>query len=200
MLVVQTKEQTIPKMLIYEEWDGMPVYYKGYRQVLNGEKQPEEIMGSSALQTYIVSVILGFLYKNLSTEKFFIGTNEAGLHLVKGTNLSSDILIYEKKNLKITKESLHYFDTPPYMVIEIDVQADVKELFHTETNYFIRKTNKLREFGVQKVVWVFTEGKRLVIANDAKHWEMVTWDTPVEVAEGISFVLEDLVKAGGFDI
>lgn len=187
-------------MLIYEEWDGIPVYYKGYRQVLSGEKQPDEIMGSSALQTYIVSIILEFLYKNVPREKYFIGTNEAGLHLVRGTNLSSDILIYEKKNLKISKESLHYFDTPPYMVIEIDMQADVKELFNTETNYFIRKTTKLREFGVQKVVWVFTEGKRLIIANDAKHWEMVTWDTKIDVVEGVSFVLEDLAKADGFDI
>ncbi len=200
MLAVEKKEQTIPKMLIYEEWDGQPVYYKGYRQVVDGEKQPEEIMGSSALQTYIVSIILKYLYRNLPDDKFFIGTNKAGLHLVKGTNLSSDILIYEKKDLKITKESLNYFNTPPYMIIEIDVQADVKELFHTETNYFIRKTNRLREFGVQKVVWVFTEGKRLVIANDAKHWEMVTWDTEVEIAEGVSVVLENLTKADGFDI
>lgn len=167
---------------------------------MSGEKQPDEIMGSSALQTYIVSIILEFLYKNVPREKYFIGTNEAGLHLVRGTNLSSDILIYEKKNLKISKESLHYFDTPPYMVIEIDMQADVKELFNTETNYFIRKTTKLREFGVQKVVWVFTEGKRLIIANDAKHWEMVTWDTKIDVVEGVSFVLEDLAKADGFDI
>lgn len=200
MLSLETKQQTIPKMLIYEEWDGIPVYYKGYRQVIEGEKEPEEIMGSSALQTYIVSIILEFLYKNLPRDKFFIGTNEAGLHLVRGSNLSSDILIYEKEKLKITKESLHYFDTPPYMVIEIDVQADVKELFNTETNYFIRKTTKLREFGVQKVVWVFTEGKRLVIANDAKHWQMVTWDTEIEIADGISFVLENLAKADGFDI
>jgi len=200
MLAIKKQQQLIPKLLIYEEWDGIPVYYKGYQQVLDGEKQPEEMRGSSALQTYIISVILEFLYKNVPREKFFIGTNEAGLHLVKGTNLSSDILIYEKKNLKISKESLNYFDTPPYMVIEIDVQADVKELFHTETNYFIRKTTRLREFGVQKVAWVFTEGKRLIIANDAKHWEMVTWDTAVEITEGIAFVLDDLVKADGFDI
>lgn len=200
MITVETSKQTIPKMLIYEEWDGIPVYYKGYRQVISGNKQPEEIMGSSALQTYIVSIILEFLYKNVSRDKYFIGTNEAGLHLVRGTNLSSDILIYERKDLQLTRESVKYFDKPPYMVIEVDVQADVQELFGTETNYFIRKTTKLREFGVRKVVWIFTEGKRLVIANDAKHWEMVTWDTEVAITDEVSLVLENLIQADGFDI
>ena len=43
----------IPSYLIYEIWDGKPIYYKGYEDVVNGIKTKEEIMGGSALQSFI---------------------------------------------------------------------------------------------------------------------------------------------------
>jgi Uma2 family endonuclease len=194
MSAILAPEQIIPKMLIYEEWEGKPVYRKNYRQVLNGQKQIEEIMGSSGLQTYIVSIVMEFLYENLSRKDFFIGGNEAGLHIESNSNFSSDIVIYKREKLKITK---NYFDTPPYMIIEVDIRADIEETFKSETNYFIQKTQKLREFGVEKVVWIFTDGNRLVIANEDNRWEMVSWNTPVEVIENVSFVLSDLIEEDG---
>ncbi|MDX2069856.1 MAG: hypothetical protein SFV55_15615 [Haliscomenobacter sp.] len=45
----------IPAALIYEIMDGKPVYYKGYREVLNNEKTLEEVMGASTLQGFIVA-------------------------------------------------------------------------------------------------------------------------------------------------
>lgn len=47
--------QKIPDSLIYEMVNGSPIYYKGYRDYLNGDKQIEELMGSSILQSLIIS-------------------------------------------------------------------------------------------------------------------------------------------------
>ena len=33
--VIETSEQLIPKELIYEVLDGKPIYFKGYKDVLN---------------------------------------------------------------------------------------------------------------------------------------------------------------------
>lgn len=59
MVVVQSKRKRlrtkfakheIPKSLIYEEYDGKPMYYRGYKEVMNGLKTHEEIMGESDTQ------------------------------------------------------------------------------------------------------------------------------------------------------
>lgn len=194
-----TGEKPIPKALIYEEIDGKPVYYKGYKKVLSGEATIESIMGSSELQTYIVSTILRFLYRNLPADKYFIGTNEPGLHLSHSSNLSNDILIYQKSELTISRSSVHYFNKPPLVAIEVDIKA-TPENFASELDYFNQKTAKLLEFGVQKVIWITTASRRITVATNPKHWESFTWDHPVEVLEGHTFVLDELVKADGFDV
>ena len=43
------QRQFLLNQLVYEMDDEKPVYYAGYRDVLNGIKEPEEIMGSSGL-------------------------------------------------------------------------------------------------------------------------------------------------------
>ena len=46
----------IPDELVYEKIDGKPVYYKGYKEVVNQQKQISVIMGSSNLQTEIIEI------------------------------------------------------------------------------------------------------------------------------------------------
>ncbi len=160
-----TEEKPIPKALIYEEMDGKPIYYKGYQKVLSGEVTIESIIGSSELQTYIVSTVLRFLYRNLPADQFFIGTNEPGLHLSLSSNLSNDILIYRKADLSISRSSIYYFSKPPLVAIEVDVKA-TPENFASELDYFNQKTGKLLEFGVQKVLWITTASRRITVATN----------------------------------
>ena len=48
MLKTMTEAIQIPKILIYEEFDGHPIYRKGYRDYMLGLKTIEEIsMGTS---------------------------------------------------------------------------------------------------------------------------------------------------------
>ena len=70
--------QNIPSELIYEMDNGTPIYYRGYKDFLNGSKQLDELMGSSFLQSDIITQLVILLGINLS-KKFKVLTNEVGL-------------------------------------------------------------------------------------------------------------------------
>ncbi|MEZ4904160.1 MAG: hypothetical protein R2822_21630 [Spirosomataceae bacterium] len=87
----------IPPVLIYEEWEGVPIYYKDYKEVLTGEKTITEIISCSDLQGVLVALINGFSFMNINRKKYLIATNEIGLHLSKNDDLGNDIVVFEKK-------------------------------------------------------------------------------------------------------
>ncbi len=72
------KSQHIPDYLIYEMDEGKPIYYRGYKTVLKGEKTPEEIMGSSYFQSTLIELIKDYLKIQLG-KKYFILASELGL-------------------------------------------------------------------------------------------------------------------------
>ena len=100
MIVLEKKPKInikkIPKYLIYEELDGKLLPYKGFRDVLKGNKKIEDIMGSSSLQAFIVSIVNFFIAKSINRKKYLVVSNEAGLHVDVGSNLANDIAIYDK--------------------------------------------------------------------------------------------------------
>ena len=55
------KNKPIPDYLIYEMGEGTPIYYRDYKDVLNKKKTPEQIRGSSALQSLLVMLLLDVL-------------------------------------------------------------------------------------------------------------------------------------------
>jgi len=173
----------VPKFLVAEILDGQPIYYKGYQEVLNGSKTLEEIMGSSSLQAFLIGFILKTLYKNLDDQKYLIFTNEAGLHLDKGSNLSGDILIYERDSLPITNINENYFSLPPKIVIEVDINIDTASL-GTE-GYVHNKTKKLLDFGVEKVIWVTTPAKTVLIARANEDWQIKDWNKDIDILEQV---------------
>lgn len=186
----------IPPYLIYEVMDGKPIYYKGYKEVLSGEKTIDEIMPSSFFQVMIVSVIVRFL--NLKLPKgFMVGTNESGLHLGKNVNFANDIQIIDKSLIK-DFYSNKYLDIPPRIVIEVDTKADMGK-FESPDEYFYRKTQKMLDFGVEKVIWVMTGTRKIMIAENQKPWLIVDWNIEIEVMDEIKFVLTDLLKEEGIE-
>jgi hypothetical protein len=188
------RKKAIPAFLVYEEMDGKPIYRKGYKEVLAKKKSFEEIMGSSVLQTVIINAILRFLYRNLP-DRYVIGTNEAGLHLGKGNNLSNDIAVYDKKDIP-NQFSKHYFDITARFVIEVDIRAEA-EHFATEKDYVYEKTTKMLAFGVPRVVWITTDSRKLLVAEPGKDWIVADWNREVELMEGLRMNLEELLKAEG---
>jgi hypothetical protein len=77
------QRQLLLSQLVYEMDDEKPVYYAGYRDVLNGTKEPEEIMGSSGLQSFLVEIFQRFLFAHPFNTRLRIMSNEVGCRFVR---------------------------------------------------------------------------------------------------------------------
>lgn len=181
--------------LIYEEIDGVPYYYRGYRSVLARQQTKEEIMGAGALQSAIVSLLIHILYKYLPFDDYLIATNEPGLHIATGNNLSNDIAVFDQHSLP-TPLPEQYFSIPPKVVIEVDVKIDLPANV-SETEYVYDKTQKMLDFGVEKIIWVLTKTRKTLIAEPNQRWILTDWDDSVEVLPGCDFELNPLLRSKG---
>ncbi|MDZ7933721.1 MAG: Uma2 family endonuclease [Emticicia sp.] len=185
----------IPSYLIYEIWDGKPIYYKGYEDVVNGIKTKEEIMGASALQSFIITYLQRLIFKYLSDEEYVILSNEAGIQLRKKSTLAGDILIFESAKYPIENIDVHYSKIPPKIAIEIDIIADTKDL--GEDGYIYGKTQKLLDFGCEKVIWITTKNKKVLIATPNEDWILKDWNKDVEIFDKINFNIGQYLQKKG---
>lgn len=188
-----SKKKVIPKILIYEMRYGKPIYYKDYEKVLNGELNPEAVMGSSILQSWIVTSIVEFLIKNLP-KKYKIVTNETGFQFAPRSWRNLDIAIFEKE--KLLKEGLNnnYTKIPPQVVIEVDTKADLKKYHGEILSYIKEKTQDLLNAGVKRVVWYTTDDKKVLVAEKDKRWFITDWNDEIELIDDIKLNLEELIK------
>ncbi len=182
------EKRKLLKILTYEKVNGKPVYYRDYRKVLKGELPPEAVMGSSDLQAYIIAVLVAFLYSKLDTAKYLIMTNELGFFTSEDSFRLLDIAIFEKEKFKF---SGGYTKIPPKVAIEIDTKADLKDYASVE-DYAFEKTQELINAGVEKVIWIFTKPKKVMIAEKGKKWIVQDWKDDFEVIENINVNLNKL--------
>ena len=173
----------VPEHLIYEIIDGQPIHYRGYREVMAGNKTFEEIKGSSKLQSYIVLYILKLLIKDLDEDAYVVLTSEAGLHLDRRNNLAGDVLIFDSNSMPIEDINEYYADVPPKIAIEVDIRADPADI--QPDTYLFKKTQKLLDFGVEKVIWITTQAKKVTVATPYAAWQVKDWHEDVEIIEGI---------------
>ena len=185
----------IPEAFIYEIWDGKPVYYEGYREAISNNQPAESVMGTGRKQVYLIDLMIGFLKATLDRQKFATAVSEPGIKFGKKDFVSNDIIIYQAadKSRMFTNE---YFDFPPLVAIDVDTKASLGDL-EWRNSYYFRKTERLLEFGVEKVIWVFTEIRRIQVAEKGKPWFVFEWNTDVEVLPGCTFNLWQLIEADG---
>ena len=196
MTATQEKEQpavqTIPSALVYEVLNGRPLYYRGYKEVIEKNLNPETIMGSSSLQSILVSLIYGYTLANRDKKKYLPVTNEAGVHLDLNSNLSCDIAIFEKGTFEITTR---YFDVPPKIVIEVDIKIDLSEFDGIEYEYVAEKTQRLFDFGVERVFWVFSKSRRVFVCLPGQDWIFTDWSNNIPIMDGcilnVKYLLEE---------
>jgi len=186
----------IPASFVYEVMDGKPIYYKGYREALEQGKTAEEIIGSSTLQGIIIEYILRLLFRNLDEKKYHILTNEQGLHLNKRNNLSADIAIYAKADFSAAQANKRYASIAPKVQIEVDVSAEITGAL-TETSYINHKTDKLFQFGVEKVIWVLSDSKKIIVAVPNDNWQIIDWHKDIEVLDGLFFCVGKYLQEEG---
>lgn len=191
----QRKIPKVPTYLVKEVLDDMPVFYKGYKAVLRKEKTIEDIMGASGLQIFIVRYLFRLLDRNLNDDLFYVFTGEGGLHLSKGTNLSGDVLVFDKQTLTPDLIDTHYLNIPPLIDIEIDVEID--NTTFSDFDYIQRKTDNLLKFGTQKVIWILTKTQKIIVAEPNKDWLMIDWQKDVEIMNGITFNVPQYLKKEG---
>lgn len=176
----------IPEALIYEVMDGKPYYRKGYKAVLNRNKTLEDIMGSSTLQSAIIFYLQKLLFQFFEEDSYWVFSNESGLHVAKGENLAGDIFVYDVKTLPPQDINTQYAQVPPQLAFEIDIKADLEK--ESDIRYIHRKTSKLLDFGVQRVFWILTEARKVLVAEkDNPTIEMIDWNQDIEIQPALRF-------------
>ncbi|GAB3644228.1 Uma2 family endonuclease [Spirosoma arcticum] len=191
------KKPGVPSYLIHETLNGRPLYRRGYRDVLSGKKKPAEIMGSSSIQAMLVSMIHGFLFMTINRKQYLLATNESGVHLDRGSNLSNDIAIFDRSsNLTLTNK---YFTTPPKIAIEVDVNIEPEEFEGKESGYVYEKTERLLDFGVERVIWITTQPRKIFVATRTAPWTTQNWDADIHVLDDVVLNLAGLLTEEGIE-
>ncbi|UFH54145.1 Uma2 family endonuclease [Spirosoma sp. KNUC1025] len=191
------RKSGVPSYLIYETLNGRPLYRRGYRDVVSGKKTPAEIMGSSSLQATLVATLVMFLGRTINRKKYLVVTNESGIHLDKGNNLSNDIAIFDKSTGLILTDK--FFSVPPRIAIEVDVRIEPGEFEGKESGYVYEKTERLLEFGVETVIWITTQPKKIFVATKSSPWLTQNWDANVLVLDDVVLNLAGLLTEEGIE-
>lgn len=190
---MKTKSKIIPDHLVYEVYQGKPIHYRQYKSVVSGKKSFDQIMGSSYIQSLIISNLF-FLLKSKLSSDFIPLTSEVGLNIDKKSRRAADIAIFEKASLKDLKHPNKYLDIPPKYVVEVDIKASNDDI-EDATSYYHKKTDELLDFGVETVVWIFTESQKIMIAQQgSSDWKIINWDTSFSAIEGIRVHLKELAS------
>jgi Uma2 family endonuclease len=185
----------IPEYLICEIMDGQPLYYKGYKDVLKKKRKGEDIMGSSSLQAILVAFLMEIIIEGKLKRKYEVLISEAGIHLNKNNNLAGDILIYDPAVLTPDRINKHYADVPPKMVIEVDIMIELEN--QNDYQYVKRKVDKLHQFGTEKVVWIMTATKQVIVAVPDRPWQTYNWDNDIELIDNVSFNIGNYLQTKG---
>lgn len=178
----------IPEGLVYEIVRGRPVYYRGYREVLDGRQPIETIMAESSLQAWLKARLGSLLLTLLEPKGYEVAVGELGLLMGDGSRRGADVAVYRAEDFYL---SSRFLSVPPEMVIEIDVQASLDD--QTEMEYVLEKIEDYLRFGVKQVVWIFTSSRKTMIATPVKPWLTMDWDATIETVGGASFNLENLL-------
>lgn len=176
----------IPNYLVREVIDGIPFYYRGYRDVLNKSKTLEDIISDSGLQAILKDFIGDLLKAGLDRKKWKVIPGEVGNHLSHRHNLGLDVTVFDKTVLTPDKITTKFIEVPATMVVEIDVNVELpdpkSDLFQ---EYVVRKIGSLFSFGTQKVVWIFTKSQMLISATPTAPWQFYKWQEDVELMDGV---------------
>ncbi len=187
-LKVETPKK-IPHHLIFEMDEGKPIYYRWYKEYLNGNENYEETMPGGSLQAWLKGQIAFLISFFLQDNKIYVVTlGEQGLSLKKKSWRGADIAIFKKDNFQLNNE---FAKLPPEIVIEINIKGYYETQEKALADYE-RKNAQLLEFGVQKIIWIFTEPRQITVLTKSSRVNY-DWDATVPVMEGVEFNAQALI-------
>ena len=65
-------------------------------------------------------------------------------------------------------------------------------------DYYLTKTRKLLDFGVEKVLWVSTQTQTIMVAGKGEDMKPQDWHTPVTIFPASPLSVGALVAASGY--
>ncbi len=96
----------------------------------------------------------------------------------------TDLVILRNEDFDINDQ---YLIKPPITTVEIDFWQQ-----HS-MDYVLEKVTDYHNFGVQKVIWIFTKNKKVMVATPGQPWLTLDWSVDVEVVEELVINLADIV-------
>ncbi|MEO0169334.1 MAG: hypothetical protein ABIL42_03830 [candidate division WOR-3 bacterium] len=100
-----------------------------------------------------------------------------------------DIGIFEKNKFKLSEG---YSDVAPLVAIEVDVKAELENMTFME--YVGEKVKDLFDIGTQRVIWILTKPKIVMVFERGKEGRILTWEDEVEVLQGLRVKLLELFQ------
>lgn len=195
----KTSKRKVPSYLIKEWVYDIPVYYKGYRDVLKKNKTPEEIMADGTLQAAIKFWLTLLLGNHLDLSKYWVFSGEVGSHIAHRQNASHDLVVIEKRLLPPGSVSNRYADVPARVVIEIDTAVEYGNDLPVE-QFVQQKTQQTLDFGAEKVIWIFTATQKVMVATRDADWTISDWNKTIDVLDGVQFNLAEFVAKEGISL
>ena len=104
-----------------------------------------------------------------------------------------NIAIFEREKVKPYLLEDKFIPVPPKVVIEVDTKADLSKYCCME-DYAHEKTQDLLNAGVEKVIWIFTRTKKVMVAERGKKWVVQDWNEDFEVLEGLKLNIVKLLR------
>ncbi|MFD2570627.1 hypothetical protein ACFSUS_08285 [Spirosoma soli] len=92
-----------------------------------------------------------------------------------------------------------YFNVPPIIAIEVDVNIEPEEFEGKESGYVHEKTERLLDFGVERVIWITTQPKKIFVATRTDPWLTQNWDADVPVLNDVVLNLAGLLTEEGIE-
>ena len=171
------------KALTYELVNGQAVLYRGHQAARRGQKSLKELYASSPQQRRILSDLCFDLHQDFGQEYFILSSPQLRLEIDDNNWRAIEVAIV-RKNTRKTMDSAVLSQAPEYVFL-IDTKASLLDLRHP-FSYYHQKASDLLDFGVQKVVWLFSQKQQLMVASTSrKRWPLQDWDQPVWLEPGL---------------
>jgi hypothetical protein len=194
----KSKSRKIPDHLVREVIGGIPFYYPGFRAVLNKTKTLDGVMADSSLQWTLKEGIGDRIKARLDRNRYRFGRGEVSVHLGPNENMGLDMAIFDRMQLPKDKIGATYLAVAPIVAIEIDIQVETLEKdSNIFESYVLLKIQKLLDFGVQRVLWIFTRSQRVFVAEPGKNWYFIPWDEEIEFFQDIRINIQQIIEDEG---
>ncbi len=191
--------EKIPDYLIREIIDGISFYYGDYREMMKLEEEGKFSLGDF-FRVIVKNGIHGIIRPQIDEAAYWLWIGEGGLEIDTRNILALPIVVFDRKILTPDKITDKYADVPPKIVIEMDINAALPgsemELF---SHFVLRKVRRLIAFGTEKVVWIFSKSKLVLVASSNEPMQILDWNEDVELFDGIKFNVAKYLEEEGIN-